>query len=282
VGSGGSSSGLARAGARALALGGTALAVALAAPAANLAAQGTSTTPVTTTTVTADPTPSSPVPPPDTGIQQSDPGAPRPTGDKPGRGGAPSAGVPPRSRIPATAAKSTGVSIVGADANSFAFSPAKIVIQAGDTVRWTNSSSASEGHTATGKGFDSGFMKQGDTYSHKFSNPGSFSYICSIHPFMKGTVTVKSSGSGGGSGGGGGGGGGGGSSNGTRGSGSSGGASGGTGGGSSSGPTTGSSSGAPGATGQLPSTGLALVPLAGVGAGLVLLGLALARRLGLV
>ncbi len=164
------------------------------------------------------------------------------------------------------------MSIVGANANAFAFSPGTIVIRAGDTVRWTNDSSASEGHTATGEGFDSGFMREGDTYSHRFSKPGSFSYICSIHPFMKGTVTVKSSGSGGGNGGGGG------SSGGGNGSGSSGGGDGGTGGGSDLGSTSPGSSGSSGATGQLPSTGLALAPLAGAGFALVLGGLALWRR----
>jgi plastocyanin len=28
------------------------------------------------------------------------------------------------------------------------------------------------------------------TYSYKFTAPGSFEYICSIHPFMAGTVVV--------------------------------------------------------------------------------------------
>ncbi len=146
------------------------------------------------------------------------------------------------------------------------------MIRAGDTVRWTNDSSASEGHTATGKELRLGLHEAGRHYSHKFKKPGSFSYICSIHPFMKGTVTVKSSGSGGGNGGGGG------SSGGSNGSGSSGGGGGGTAGGSSPGFTTPGSSGASGRPGQLPSTGLALAPLAGTGFALMLLGLALWRR----
>jgi plastocyanin len=28
------------------------------------------------------------------------------------------------------------------------------------------------------------------TFSHTFSTRGSFDYLCTIHPFMKGTITV--------------------------------------------------------------------------------------------
>jgi plastocyanin len=273
VGSGGSSSGRGRSRARALGLIGAVSAVLLLAPAANLAAQGTGQA------ADAATTPAEPVPaPPGDVPQASEPPALQGAGAGPQE--VRSAGsASPRvgtSRTVATAAGSSSVSIVGATASSFAFSPRTIVITAGDTVRWVNNSSTSEGHTATGKNFDSGFMKPGDRYSHTFKDPGSFSYICSIHPFMKGTVTVKSSGSGGSSGGNGGGSSGGGSGSGSTGAGS--GGSGGTTGGSGLGSSTGSS-GAPSATGQLPSTGLALVPLAALGAALIVLGIAMATRL---
>jgi plastocyanin len=254
-------------------LGATALAVSLAIP-AGLAAQATSPPDVGGPDQAGPPDGSTAAPPAD-GIRPTDPGAPSPGTAQPSTGGPPTAAVPadpapPRASTAAT--KAGSVSIVGASTNSFAFSPARITVQSGDTVRWTSSSSAP--HTVTGKGFDSGTLNQGDDYSHRFTNPGSFSYICSIHPFMKGTVTVKGDGSGGG-GSGGGSSDRGGSSGGSSGSGSSG-SGGSSGAGASS--TSAGSSGASGGSGQLPITGLALVPLGGLGLGLMLLGLLLGRR----
>ncbi|MGH2980732.1 MAG: plastocyanin/azurin family copper-binding protein [Solirubrobacterales bacterium] len=87
------------------------------------------------------------------------------------------------SRAGASATKS--VSIV-----DFSFSPGSISVTLGDTVRWTNQDAAPEGHDVTGDGLDSGLMNQGDTYIHTFSSAGTVSYICTIHPSMKGTVNV--------------------------------------------------------------------------------------------
>jgi len=101
------------------------------------------------------------------------------------------------SRASASAAKS--VSIV-----DFAYSPAALTVNTGDRVTWTNKDAAPEGHDVTGDGLDSGLMNQGDTYSFSFEEAGNYSYICSIHPSMTGTVEVlaRADGSGGSGGGG--------------------------------------------------------------------------------
>ena len=92
----------------------------------------------------------------------------------------------------ATAKDSASVSITdGASPGDFAYSPSSITVTAGDTVTWTNNSAAPEGHTVTGSGFNSGSFQSGGTYSHAFTTAGTFSYLCSIHPSMKGTVTVN-------------------------------------------------------------------------------------------
>jgi hypothetical protein len=44
---------------------------------------------------------------------------------------------------------------------------------------------------ATGSGFDTGTLQKGQSGSHTFSQAGSFPYVCTIHPFMHGTITVK-------------------------------------------------------------------------------------------
>ena len=104
-----------------------------------------------------------------------------------------------------SAAGSTSVSILDGNSQSaFRFSPSSITVGAGDTVTWTNNGSAPEGHDVSGSGLGSGTLHNGQSYSHTFTSPGTFSYICSIHPFMKGTVTVQATSSGGGHGGGGG------------------------------------------------------------------------------
>ena len=71
----------------------------------------------------------------------------------------------------------------------FAFGPAEITIAAGGTVTWTNTDS--QAHTATSSGnFDTGPIEPDATASVTFDEPGTFTYICSFHPFMTATVTV--------------------------------------------------------------------------------------------
>ena len=70
----------------------------------------------------------------------------------------------------------------------FEFGPATVSVNVGDSVTWTNRDSAD--HTATGQDFDTGTLSQGQSGSFRFSEAGSFSYVCSIHPNMRGTVQV--------------------------------------------------------------------------------------------
>lgn len=74
----------------------------------------------------------------------------------------------------------------------FAFDPTPVTINVGGTVTWTNSDSAP--HTATAddqKAFDSGTVNKGQSKTVKFSKPGTYTYFCRFHPFMKGTVVVQ-------------------------------------------------------------------------------------------
>jgi plastocyanin len=171
----------------------------------------------------------------------------------------PSAPAPPATvtvaRANASASKS--VSIV-----DFSFDPATVTVNAGDTVQWTNDGSVPEGHDVTGDGLDSGTMHSGDSYSHTFNSSGTFSYICTIHPSMKGTVKVLARSSG--------------SSGGGAGSGDSGGGSSGTSAAAGSDPAAVSSPDAGGSAASLPATGSDPLGLATLG--LVLLNLGVALR----
>ena len=89
---------------------------------------------------------------------------------------------------PAPAPEPQGVTIQ-IKINNFAFDPSTITVNKGDTVTWTNYDQAP--HTVTGAGIESGTMQKGSTFSFTFKETGTFDYICSIHPPMKGQVVVK-------------------------------------------------------------------------------------------
>ena len=77
----------------------------------------------------------------------------------------------------------------------FDFAPTSVTVNVGDTVTWINAGPTV--HTATGSGFDTGNLDKGASGSHTFTDAGTFSYICTPHPFMKASVTVVASSSGG-------------------------------------------------------------------------------------
>ena len=71
------------------------------------------------------------------------------------------------------------------------FNPGTVTIKAGGKVTWTNDDSV--GHDVTADDFESGSpggIDGGSTFSHTFKKPGTFAYVCSVHPGMKGTVKV--------------------------------------------------------------------------------------------
>jgi plastocyanin len=75
---------------------------------------------------------------------------------------------------------------------NFAFAPAALTVKAGTTVTWTNKDS--DAHTVTSQGsggpLGSAALATGQSYSYTFAKPGTYSYLCTIHPFMTATVTV--------------------------------------------------------------------------------------------
>jgi amicyanin len=71
----------------------------------------------------------------------------------------------------------------------FKFQPAILRVKAGVAVTWTNLDE--EPHTVVGGPLRSAVLAGGQaSYSFTFSKPGTYSYQCSIHPFMHGTVVV--------------------------------------------------------------------------------------------
>jgi plastocyanin len=73
----------------------------------------------------------------------------------------------------------------------FSFSPVSISVAPGTTVRWKNL----DGEPHTVRSVDTTFrsdpLDQNDSFAFKFDKPGTYRYVCSIHPQMIGTIVVK-------------------------------------------------------------------------------------------
>ena len=76
--------------------------------------------------------------------------------------------------------------------DNFAFAPATLTITAGTTVTWKNEDDSPHRIGDKNGTFKSAALDTDDTFSHTFTVPGEYAYICTIHPYMAGTIIVKS------------------------------------------------------------------------------------------
>jgi plastocyanin len=75
------------------------------------------------------------------------------------------------------------------EAADFRFAPAETRVKAGQTVEWRNTGATD--HTVKGPGFFSRAMSPGATFRHRFDRPGTYPYLCTLHPqAMRGRVVV--------------------------------------------------------------------------------------------
>lgn len=76
--------------------------------------------------------------------------------------------------------------------SGFAFSPATLTVNSGDTVVWTNEDGVTHNVVSDAGGeIQSPNLPKGGTYSHIFSTPGTYAYICGLHPRMQGEIVVQ-------------------------------------------------------------------------------------------
>jgi plastocyanin len=73
----------------------------------------------------------------------------------------------------------------------FMFGPASVTVKAGTTVTWVNRDD--EPHTiASDSGlYRSGALDTGNEFHFTFEKPGTYHYVCTIHPRMLGTIIVE-------------------------------------------------------------------------------------------
>ena len=96
-------------------------------------------------------------------------------------------------RVATSSASSAAVRTTSVTISNFAFHPAAVTVKAGSMVTWTQEDTdVHTVHIGGAGGFTSPTLQKGQTFSHTFKSPGTYAYICSIHPFMHGTVIVTS------------------------------------------------------------------------------------------
>jgi plastocyanin len=94
---------------------------------------------------------------------------------------------------PGAGAASSPVATMSVDLPpSYRFVPAAIVVPVGSTVTWTNNDNFT--HNVALDGAEALQMAPGESVSQAFETPGTYAYVCSLHPKdMKGTVLVTGS-----------------------------------------------------------------------------------------
>jgi plastocyanin len=95
---------------------------------------------------------------------------------------------------PSTSSGSTSSSTGGGTTvtiTDFKFTPATLSVAVGTKVTFVNQGATV--HTATTQDsstISSGNLTKGQSYTVTFTKKGTYNYICTIHPFMQGTIVV--------------------------------------------------------------------------------------------
>ena len=74
--------------------------------------------------------------------------------------------------------------------SGYTFAPATVTVKSGARVTFANRDSTAHTATAQGQAFDTGTLKQGHSASVVLSQPGTYTYYCDFHAFMRATLIV--------------------------------------------------------------------------------------------
>jgi plastocyanin len=72
----------------------------------------------------------------------------------------------------------------------FSYDVPRASVAAGTTVTWTNTGSQAHTATASDGSFDTGDIAPGSAATFTFSTPGTYTYICTPHPWMTAQIIV--------------------------------------------------------------------------------------------
>ena len=73
----------------------------------------------------------------------------------------------------------------------YKFTPDKLTVHEGASVTWINRDQVPHTVVEANKAFRSAALDTNDKFTYTFETPGTYTYFCSLHPQMTGTVTVQ-------------------------------------------------------------------------------------------
>ena len=112
----------------------------------------------------------------------------------PGTGGDAGGGGDAAAPFDGTISIPVGTSVAGCERTDECYIPSSVTVSAGTTVTWSNDDTAA--HTVTSApdspmSFDSQLFMPDAAFDVTFEEPGEYPYLCIVHPWMVGTVTVE-------------------------------------------------------------------------------------------
>jgi plastocyanin len=93
----------------------------------------------------------------------------------------------------ATSAQSQTPAVViheGGDPTTWGYNPTTTTVAVGTTVTWTNSGAFPHDAAATDGSWKTPLLDPGASGTVTFSTPGTYTYICTPHPWMQATIVV--------------------------------------------------------------------------------------------
>ena len=95
-------------------------------------------------------------------------------------------------KTPAPAEATVADGAVRVAMKDFKFVPEDVEVEAGQTITWVNEDTAQHDAVADeGEGPRSELFNQGESYSWTAETAGTIPYVCTVHPGMEGTITVR-------------------------------------------------------------------------------------------
>lgn len=71
------------------------------------------------------------------------------------------------------------------------FEPETVTVEAGGSITWVNLDSVSHNAVADDGSWKTEIFSEGGSVTLTFDTPGTYSYVCTLHPRMVGTVIVQ-------------------------------------------------------------------------------------------
>jgi plastocyanin len=89
----------------------------------------------------------------------------------------------------AVAAEEASGDVINID--NFIFTPPEMTVPVGTTVKWLNRDDIPHSVVDSNKVFRSKALDTDDSFSFTFTNAGTYTYFCGLHPHMTGKIIVK-------------------------------------------------------------------------------------------